>query len=58
MLLTYCFQFHSIDESKHYVTNQFHPEHYGLRSTVGNVTDCRSRGLELDPDLVPYFPGD
>ena len=36
----------------------------GPRSTVGNVSgyrcvsDCRSRGCELDPGPVPYFHGD
>ena len=36
----------------------------GPRSAVGNVSgygcvsDCRSRGRELDPGLVPYFRGD
>ena len=36
----------------------------GLRSAVGNVSDprymsdCRSRGCELDPGPVPYFRGD
>ena len=36
----------------------------GPRSTVGNVSgyrcvsDCRSRGRELDPGPVPYFRGD
>ena len=36
----------------------------GPRSTVGNVSgyrcvsDCRSRGREFDPGLVPYFRGD
>ena len=36
----------------------------GPRSAVGNVSgyrcmsDCRSRGLEFDPSLVPYFHGD
>ena len=35
-----------------------------LRSAVGNVSgyrcvsDCRSRGREYDPGLVPYFRGD
>ena len=34
------------------------------RSAVGNVSgyrcesDCRSRGCEFDPGLVPYFCGD
>ena len=34
------------------------------RSAVGNVSgyrcvgDCRSRGREFDPGLVPYFRGD
>ena len=27
-------------------------------STVGNGSDCRSRGGEIDPCLVPYFSGD
>ena len=26
---------HIIDESKHYVTNQYHPEHYGLYPIAG-----------------------
>ena len=30
----------------------------GPRSAVGNVSDFRSRGRELDPGLVPYFRGD
>ena len=30
----------------------------GLRSAVGNVSGCRSRGREFDPGLVPYFCGD
>ena len=36
----------------------------GPRSAVGNVSgyrcvsDCRSRGRELDPGPVPYFRGD
>ena len=36
----------------------------GPRSAVGNVSgnrcesDCRSRGREFDPGLVPYFRGD
>ena len=36
----------------------------GPRSAVGNVSgnrcqsDCRSRGCEFDPGLVPYFRGD
>ena len=36
----------------------------GPRSAVGNVSgyrcvsDCRSRGHEFDPGLVPYFRGD
>ena len=36
----------------------------GPRSTVSNVSgyrcvsDCRSRGREFDPGLVPYFRGD
>ena len=36
----------------------------GPRSAVGNVSsnrcesDCRSSGREVDPGLVPYFPGD
>ena len=36
----------------------------GQRSAFGNmsgyrcVSDCRSRGLELDPSPVPYFRGD
>ena len=34
------------------------PKHPGLHSAVGNVSDCRSRGRELDPDPVPYFRGD
>ena len=29
-----------------------------LRSTVDNVSDCRSRGHEFDPSPVPYFCGD
>ena len=35
-----------------------------LGSAVGNVSgnryksDCRSRGREFDPGLVPYFQGD
>ena len=39
-----------------------HPN--GPRSAVGNVSgyrcvsDCRSRGRELDPGPVPYFRGD
>ena len=36
----------------------------GPRSAVGNVSgyrcvsDCRSRGRDFDPGLVPYFRGD
>ena len=36
----------------------------GPHSAVGNMSDnrcesdCRSRGREFDPGLVPYFPGD
>ena len=30
----------------------------GPRGAVGNVSDCRSRGCEFDPGLVPYFRGD
>ena len=26
-------------------------------SAVGSKSDCRSRGGEFDPDLVPYFSG-
>ena len=29
-----------------------------LRSTVGNMSVCRSRGHEFDPSPVPYFCGD
>ena len=40
-----------------------HPK-AGRGSAVGNVSgnrcvsDCRSRGREFDPGLVPYFRGD
>ena len=27
----------------------------GLRSAVGNVSDCRSRSHKFDPGPVPYF---
>ena len=27
-------------------------------SVVSNVSDCRYRGCEFDPDPVPYFRGD
>ena len=30
----------------------------GPHSAVGNMSDCRSRGPEFDPVLVPYFHGD
>ena len=30
----------------------------GLRSAVGNMSDCRSRDPEFDPGPVPYFRGD
>ena len=36
----------------------------GPRNAVGNMsgnrckTDCRSRGSDFDPGLVPYFHGD
>ena len=30
----------------------------GPHSLVGKVSDCRSRGREIDPSLVPYFCGD
>ena len=30
----------------------------GTCSTVGSVSDCRSRGGEFDPGLVSYFCGD
>ena len=40
------------------------PYHAGPHGAVGNVSgyrcvsDCRSRGREFDPGLVPYFRGD
>ena len=34
------------------------PKHPGPHSAVDNVSDCRSRGREFDPDPVPYFRGD
>ena len=30
----------------------------GPHSPVGNMSDCRSRGWEVDPGQVPYFCGD
>ena len=30
----------------------------GLRSAVSNMSDCRYRGHEFDPGLVPYLSGD
>ena len=36
----------------------FNAFHTGPRITVGNVSDCRSRGREFDPGSVPYFSGD
>ena len=30
----------------------------GPRSSVGNLSGCRSRGCEYDPSPVPYFRGD
>ena len=42
----------------------FQSNHYFIRSAVGSVSgyrcvsDCRSRGRELDPSPVPYFRGD
>ena len=49
-------------ETQNYFT--FIPQSAGPRSAVGNVSgyrcvsDCRSRGCELDPGPVPYFRGD
>ena len=28
----------TIDESKHYITNQYHPEHYGLYPIAGKYS--------------------
>ena len=53
----------------HYVKKRkvFHfyqPSSTGPRSAVGNVSgyrcvsDCNSKGRELDPGPVPYFRGD
>ena len=28
------------------------------RTTVGNMSDCRSRGREVDPSPILYFCGD
>ena len=45
-------------------TDQVQRVNTGPRSAVGNVSgyrfvsDCRSRGREFDPGLVPYFHGD
>ena len=36
----------------------FSPVTTWLSSTVGNLSDCRSRGHEIDPGPVPYFHGD
>ena len=42
----------------------YQSEHAGPHRAVGNVSgyrcvsDCRSRGREFDPGLVPYFRGD
>ena len=47
-----------------YQNHMYWPISAGPRSAVGNVSgyrcvsDCRSRGLEFDPGLVPYFRGD
>ena len=46
------------------LVHTFLPFLIGQRSTVGNMSgnrckfDCRSRGREFDPGLVPYFRGD
>ena len=36
----------------------FYPILTGPPSTIGNKSDCRSRGHEFDPGPVPYFRGD
>ena len=47
---------------RHYISHKI--TFTGPRSAVGNVSgyrcvsDCRSRGRELDPGPVPYFRGD
>ena len=43
------FLFYGI-KGKHFLTRP--------RSTVGNMSYCRSRGREVDPGPIPYFCGD
>ena len=36
-----------IDESKHYVTNQYHPEHYGLYLIAGKYSGWQKTAVYL-----------
>ena len=51
-------------DSIYHLTLKLLLKNAGPRSAVGNVSgyrcvsDCRSRGREFDPGLVPYFRGD